>query len=345
MTAPHPSQWIRPLRYGLGIIGEDGEPIFHIDATRALDTVVVTHGHADHARPGHNHVIATPETLAIMAARYGDHFAEKTTPLPYHQSMRLGPFEICLKPAGHVLGSAQIVIDHHGSRVVVSGDYKRKPDPTCAAFEPVKCDVFITEATFALPVFHHPDPAAEINRLLASVEMFPNRAHVIGAYSLGKAQRVIALLRQSGYTLPIYIHGALAKLCQLYEDHGVTLGPLYPATAGKKGQPQKDLSGQIVIAPPSALSGPWSKRLPDPLIIMASGWMQVRQRAKQSVVELPLVLSDHADWGDLLATIDEVSPKEVWVTHGREDALIRALALRGITGKALHLIGYEDDAE
>jgi putative mRNA 3-end processing factor len=345
MTTPHPSQWIRPLRYGLGIVGEDGEPIFHIDATRASDTVVVTHGHADHARPGHNHVIATHETLAIMAARYGDHFAERTTPLPYHEPMRLGPVELCLKPAGHVLGSAQIVLDHHGSRVVVSGDYKRKPDPTCAAFEPVKCDVFITEATFALPVFHHPDPAAEINRLLASLEMFPNRAHVIGAYSLGKAQRVIALLRQAGYTLPIYIHGALAKLCQLYEDFGVTLGPLYPATAGKQGQPQKDLSGQIVIAPPSALSGPWSKRLPDPLIIMASGWMQVRQRAKQSGVELPLVLSDHADWGDLLATIDEVSPKEVWVTHGREDALIRALALRGITGKALHLIGYEDDAE
>ena len=345
MPAIHPSQWIRPLQHGLGIIGRDGEPVFHIDATRASTTVVVTHGHADHARPGHKHVIATPETLAIMAARYGDQFAEKTTPLPYHERMRIGEIDVCLKPAGHVLGSAQIVLDHQGSRVVVSGDYKRKNDPTCAAFEPVKCDVFITEATFALPVFHHPDPKTEIDRLLASLTLFPHRAHVIGAYSLGKAQRVIALLRQAGYTPPIYIHGALTKLCQLYQDHGITLGSLQAATAGKKGQPQDNLAGQIVIAPPSALSGPWAKRLPDPLIIMASGWMQVRQRAKQSGVELPLVLSDHADWGDLLATIDEVSPKEVWVTHGREDALIRALAMKGITGKALHLIGYEDDAE
>jgi putative mRNA 3-end processing factor len=324
MPAIHPSQWIRPLQHGLGIIGRDGEPVFHIDATRASTTVVVTHGHADHARPGHKHVIATPETLAIMAARYGDQFAEKTTPLPYHERMRIGEIDVCLKPAGHVLGSAQIVLDHQGSRVVVSGDYKRKNDPTCAAFEPVKCDVFITEATFALPVFHHPDPKTEIDRLLASLTLFPHRAHVIGAYSLGKAQRVIALLRQAGYTPPIYIHGALTKLCQLYQDHGIALGSLQAATAGKKGQPQDNLAGQIV---------------------MASGWMQVRQRAKQSGVELPLVLSDHADWGDLLATIDEVSPKEVWVTHGREDALIRALAMKGITGKALHLIGYEDDAE
>jgi putative mRNA 3-end processing factor len=182
-----------------------------------------------------------------MAARYGDHFAEKTTPLPYHERMRIGPIEICLKPAGHVLGSAQIVIDHQGSRVVVSGDYKRKSDPTCAAFEPVKCDVFITEATFALPVFHHPDPVTEIDRLLASVTLFPHRAHVIGAYSLGKAQRVIALLRQAGYTLPIYIHGALTKLCQLYEDHGIALAPFKPPLPEKKGSHKTIWPGKLLL--------------------------------------------------------------------------------------------------
>lgn len=345
MPEVHPSRWIRPLESGLAVIDDAGMPKFHIDAVRKAETVIVTHGHADHARPGHKHVIATPETLAIMKVRYGEHFADHVTPLNWHERLSIGNVDIHLVPAGHVLGSAQIVLDHQKSRVVVSGDYKRKSDPTCAAFEPVACDIFITEATFALPVFSHPDPIEEINRILVSLQQFPHRAHVIGAYSLGKAQRVIALLRQVGYQKPIFIHGALQKLCQLYQDHDIDLGELEPATTGEKGNPQPALAGQIVIAPPSALADRWSRRLPDPLIIMASGWMQVKQRAKQSGVELPLILSDHADWNDLLSTIDEVNPKEVWITHGREDALMRALSLKGITAKALHLIGYEDDAE
>ncbi|MEK9860611.1 MAG: MBL fold metallo-hydrolase, partial [Alphaproteobacteria bacterium] len=172
---------------------------FVIDALRKSDRVVVTHGHADHARPGHSHVIATPETLAIMAARYGENFTEKQTPLAYGESMVLGDVTIRMEPAGHVLGAAQIVIDHGGKRVVVSGDYKRKSDPTCPPFKPVACDVFVTEATFALPVFRHPEPEGEIAKLLTSLQVFPERCHVIGAYSLGKAQRIIALLRQAGY--------------------------------------------------------------------------------------------------------------------------------------------------
>jgi putative mRNA 3-end processing factor len=339
------SSWIKPEAAGLSVDTGHEDSRFVIDALRKSDRVVVTHGHADHARPGHAHVIATPETLAIMAARYGENFTEKQTPLAYGETMTLGDVTIRMEPAGHVLGSAQIVIDHGGKRVVVSGDYKRKSDPTCPAFKPVACDVFVTEATFALPVFRHPKPEGEIAKLLTSLQVFPDRCHVIGAYSLGKAQRIIALLRQAGYQRPIYLHGAQQKLCQLYQDLGVDLGDLRPATAGDKGIPRPDLAGQIVIAPPSAIADKWARRLPDPLVIMASGWMQIRQRAKQSGVEMPLILSDHADWHDLLATIDDVQPGEVWVTHGREDALIRALTLKGIKARALSLIGYEDDAE
>jgi len=339
------SSWIKPEAAGLSVDTGHQDSRFVIDALRKSDRVVVTHGHADHARPGHSHVIATPETLAIMAVRYGENFTEKQTPLAYGESMVLGDVTIRMEPAGHVLGAAQIVIDHGGKRVVVSGDYKRKSDPTCPPFKPVACDVFVTEATFALPVFRHPEPEGEIAKLLASLKVFPERCHVIGAYSLGKAQRIIALLRQAGYQRPIYLHGAQQKLCQLYQDLGVDLGDLRPATAGEKGKPRADLAGEIVIAPPSAIADKWARRLPDPLVVMASGWMQIRQRAKQSGVEMPLILSDHADWHDLLATIDEINPGEVWVTHGREDALIRALTLKGIKARALSLIGYEDDAE
>lgn len=337
--------WIRPKPEGLTIAASDGCQALVVDAMRKSPLVAVTHGHADHARPGNGHVIATPQTLDIMAARYGAGFAQEVTPLEYHRPLQLGMTTLTLKPAGHVLGSAQILLERGGQRVVISGDYKRKPDPTCDAFVPVPCDIFITEATFALPVFRHPDPAAEIDRLLASLALFPERCHVIGAYSLGKAQRLIRLIRDTGYDAPIFLHGALVKLCQLYERWGVELGPLLPATAGEKGKPRAELAGKLVLAPPSAIADRWARRLPDALVVMASGWMQVRQRAKQAGVELPLVLSDHADWDDLLRTIREVNPREVWVTHGREDALIHACAQIGIRGRALKMIGYGEEGE
>ena len=318
---------------------------FFIDPIRPSACAVVSHGHADHARPGHQHVIATPETLAIMEARYGVGFARQQTALAYGEAISLGPCRITLHPAGHVLGSAQIMVEYQDDRIVYSGDYKCEPDPTCAAFVPVPCDVFITEATFALPVFRHPPIKQEIEKLLRAREQTPERALVVGAYALGKAQRVIRALRDAGYDRAIYIHGALSNLCTLYQAHGIDLGELLPATAGERGRVRHDLRGEIVIAPPGALADRWSRRLPDPLIAMASGWMQIKQRARQRGVELPLIISDHADWDDLLATIDAVGPQEVWVTHGREEALIRALALKGIKARALALIGYEDEAE
>jgi putative mRNA 3-end processing factor len=331
-----PESWVRITPKGICV--EPGG--FYVDPVRPVERAIVTHGHSDHARGGNTHVLATEETVAIMRRRLPADDATQYQALRYGETIRVGEVAVRLVPAGHVLGSAQVVMEHRGCRVVVSGDYKRRPDPTCPPFEPVHCDTFITEATFALPVFRHPEDAHEIGRLLHSLRVFPERAHVVGVYALGKCQRVIRLLREAGYDAPIYVHGALLAMCALYETLGVKLGPLLPATGAEK----ESLKGQIVLAPPSAIDDRWTRRLPDPVMALASGWMRVKQRAKQRGVELPLVISDHADWDELTQTIDELGT-EVWVTHGREEGLVHYAQGKGLRARALDL-GYDDeDAE
>ncbi len=338
MSAPDPESWIRITERGFYVVPGG----FHVDPTRPVANAVVTHGHADHARPDHNAVLATPATLAIMRHRYGDRAGRRQQPLVYGESVRIGAVTVTFRPAGHVLGSAQAVLDYAGSRIVVSGDYKREVDPTCAPFEPVPCDAFVTEATFGLPVFRHPAASGEVRRLLEAQRLFPERALLVGVYALGKAQRLIALLRANGYDRPVYLHGALQGLCELYQAHGIALGELRPAT----GQAKPTLAGEIVLAPPAALNDRWARRLPEPLPCMASGWMRVRQRARQRGVELPLVISDHADWDDLTATLREVGAPRVWVTHGNEDALCHWAAGQGFDAKALAVVGWgEEDAD
>ncbi|MES2339987.1 MAG: ligase-associated DNA damage response exonuclease [Pseudomonadota bacterium] len=329
---PRLGDWVEPHPHGIYLPAADA----WIDPSRPVPRALVTHGHADHARSGHGEVWATPETLAIMDVRYGQQVGR---PVAYGESLRLGDIDVSFVPAGHVLGSAQIVLDHRGERIVVSGDYKRREDPTCARFEPVKCDVFVTEATFGLPVFRHPETHDEMDKLLATLRANPERCVLVGAYALGKAQRVIRELRVMGFDDPIYLHGALQKLCDLYVAHGVDLGDLRTVADATKAE----MMGRVVIAPPGALNDRWSRRLPDPITAMASGWMTVRQRARQRNVELPLILSDHADWDELTTTIRELNPKEVWVTHGREDALVHWCAMRQIKARALDLVGFEDE--
>jgi putative mRNA 3-end processing factor len=302
---------------------------------------IITHGHADHARPGHGAVLATPETIAIMQTRYGADAAGRWEPLPYGEVRNIDGVKVSLHPAGHILGSAQVRLEFRGRVVVVTGDYKRLADTTAASFELVPCDLLVTEATFGLPVFQHPDPRDEIAKLLRSVEAWPERAHVIGCYALGKAQRVIALLRAAGYDAPIYLHGAMSKMCQIYREHGVALGELRPALDVSKAE----LAGRIVIAPPSAIKDRWSRRLPDPVLSVASGWMSVKLRARQSGVELPLVISDHADWSELRQTITESGAGTVWVTHGREDALVYWCRQQGLAAEPLKIAAYEDEPE
>ncbi|MGY6535481.1 MAG: ligase-associated DNA damage response exonuclease [Pararhodobacter sp.] len=310
---------------------------FHIDPTRPVARALITHGHADHARAGHGAVLATARTLDIMAIRYGADFTARQQVA--RGTLRIGPVTVRFHPAGHVLGSAQIALQAQGQRIVVSGDYARQPSPSCEPFEPVPCDIFVTEATFGLPVFRHPPPQDEIARLLASLRAFPDRPHLIGAYALGKAQRVIALLRQGGYDGPIHIHGALTRLCDYHAEQGIDLGTLLPATI-ERG---RKLDARIVIAPPSAFAATWVHRFRDPVIAHASGWMAVRARARRRGVELPLVISDHADWPDLTRTIQDTGAGEVWVTHGREEALVRWCSLNGIAARPLRLVGYEDE--
>jgi len=315
---------------------------FYIDPTRPVDRAVITHGHGDHARAGHQAVAATPETLAIMAVRYGDDFAANVRALPYGETIERDGVEVTLVPAGHILGSAQVVVRWKGLTIVVSGDYKRRRDPTCPPFEPTPCDVFVTEATFGLPVFRHPDDAGEIRKLLRSVEQFPERTHLVGAYALGKCQRLICLLREAGWERPIFIHGAFDRLNQLYGEFGIDLGPLAAATTDAR---KSAFAGEIVLCPPQAIADRWARRFADPVTAFASGWMSVRARARQRGVELPLVISDHADWDELTTTLAELEPGEVWVTHGREEALVRWAQLHGLSARALALVGYEDEED
>ncbi len=280
-------------------------------------------------------MLATAETLAIVKARYGDAAAEQYQALAYGETLKLGEVALRLVSAGHVLGSAQVVLEWRGVRVVVSGDYKRRADPTCRPFEVVPCDLYITEATFGLPVFRHPPAEAEVARLLHSHLLFPERTHLLGAYALGKAQRLVRMLRLAGYDRPVYLHGAMVALMTLYRELGIELGELRPAS-DPKGE---KLAGEIIVAPPSAIADRWSRRFADPVTAAASGWMRVRARARQSRAELPLVISDHADWDELLQTIQDVQAEEVWVTHGNEEALCHAAAGLGIRARALSIVG------
>jgi putative mRNA 3-end processing factor len=337
LTLMRPSELLVPTPAGLCCPKEK----FHIDPVRPVERALITHGHSDHARPGHGAVLATQETLDLMRLRYGADFARTTQAVGYGETLRLGGVDVTFHPAGHVLGSAQVAVGANGRRIVASGDYKDVADPTCAPFALVPCDVFITEATFGLPVFRHGDPQAEIAKLMRSVAVFPERAHLVGAYSLGKAQRVIALIRAAGYAAPIYLHGAMDTITRYYVERGIDLGKLRLV----RGATKAELAGTITLCPPSALKDLWTRRFPDPVTAFASGWMRVRARARQRGVELPLVISDHADWDGLIATIAATGAGEIWVTHGAEEALVHWCTLRGLQARPLGMVGYGDDED
>ena len=327
--------WLYPTSSGL--FCEPGG--FYIDPARAVDRALITHGHSDHARSGHGHVLATAETIEIMKVRYGSDCAGALAATQYGQTMNINGVSVRFSPAGHILGSAQIVLEWGSTRVVISGDYKRAFDPTCEPFEIVPCDIFVTEATFALPVFQHGSAELQIGRLVQSLKS--GRPHLVGAYSLGKCQRMLKMVRDAGYDEPVYLHGAHVALTQLYERLGQRFGDLRPVSSASS----EELKSALVLCPPSSLADRWSRRFDNPVLAFASGWMRIRGRVRQRGVELPLIISDHADWPELLDTIVATEASEVWITHGRDDALAYQLSLMGIKARALSLVGREDEAE
>ncbi len=302
---------------------------FYIDPWKPVARAVITHGHGDHARIGMGEYHATAAGMPILQWRLGD---QVYAPHDYGEAFALGQACVSLHPAGHVLGSAQVRIEAGGEVWVASGDYKRQHDPTCDPFEVVPCDVFITEATFGLPVYRWPDTPCVAQEILEWRDECERRgeAAVLLCYALGKAQRLLAELGR--FTdRPAFVHGAVAAGVQVYRDAGIDMLPTVPVSETAKGA---DFAGELVIAPPSAAGSPWMRRFKRSQTGFASGWMRVRGNRRRRNYDRGFVVSDHADWPDLMRTIRETGASRVIATHGNTDAIIRALNDEGIAAEA-----------
>jgi len=292
---------------------------FHVDPWAPVARAVVTHAHADHARRGSASYLGAASSLPLLRLRLGE--ATPIEGLPFGETRRLGEVTLSLHPAGHVLGSAQVRIEHRGEVWVVSGDYKTAPDPTCEPFAPVGCHTFVSESTFGLPIFRW-RPAAEVAdeiRRWWRSNADEGRPSVLFAYALGKAQRLAAAL--AGEPRPLVVHGAVRACMDGYRSAGVTLPPAHAAHELSR----EELRGALVLAPPSAQGSPWMRRFPGASTAFASGWMRLRGMRRQRRVDRGFAVSDHADWAALLATIAATGAERVAVTHGYTGPLVRFL--------------------
>ncbi|WP_373531922.1 ligase-associated DNA damage response exonuclease [Vampirovibrio sp.] len=293
---------------------------FYIDPWRPVERAIITHAHADHARVGSNHYFCTEDGLPLLKHRLGAEQQYQT--LPYGQQLAMGPATVSLHPAGHILGSAQVRVEVGGEVWAISGDYKRDADPTCKPFEVVPCHQFITEATFALPIYRWqstPETVRGIYEWWMACRR-KNRTALLFCYALGKAQRVLSELMR--YTdEPVYLHGAVEGLTRIYREAGVPMIKTIPVVEAEK----KSLPGELVLAPPSAFRSLWMKRFKDLETGFASGWMRVRAGRRQRGYDRGFVLSDHADWPQLLQTVQQTKAQQIWVTHGKADLLVRYL--------------------
>jgi putative mRNA 3-end processing factor len=311
---------------------------FYIDPWRPVERAVITHAHGDHARGGHQHYLTAAPGVRIMRSRLGPISVDG---LAYGERVTHNGVTLSLHPAGHVLGSAQVRMEYQGEVWVASGDYKIESDSTCAAFEPVRCDTFITESTFGLPVYRwqpEREVFADINEWWRA-NAGQGRASVMQCYSFGKAQRILSGLDPS--IGPIICHGAVQALNQVYRDEGVALPPTVMVT----DVPRDAIGSSIVIAPPSAAGSPWIKRFGDFSDAFASGWMQLRGARRRRGVDRGFVLSDHADWPGLMQAIAATGARRVIVTHGSIPVLVRWLQQQGLQASGFDTEYGDDEAD
>ena len=317
---------------------------FHVDPWRPVPRALITHAHGDHARPGHGAYLAAAAGLPLLRARVG---ADATLEgVPYGTPLRVGDVEVSFHPAGHVLGSAQIRLRAHGTTLVVAGDYKLAPDPTCAAFEPVACDTFVTESTFGLPIYRWDDPRATLAAMLAwwEANRAAGRASVLFAYALGKAQRILAGLAELAEPLPgpVYVHGAVARINAAYEAAGVGLPACQRVADTPAGTRFADA---LVLAPPSARGSTWLRRFEPASTAFASGWMALRGTRRRAGLDRGFAFSDHADWPALNEAVEATGARHVLVTHGYREELRRWLAGRGFDAEAVETAFEGEQAE
>jgi len=309
-----------------GLYCPDGD--FFIDPWQAVDRALITHAHGDHARPGSAAYLCTPGTAALLRRRLGADTVIET--VEYRTGRRIGDVSVSFHPAGHVLGSAQIRIEGPDGVWVVAGDYKRAADPTCAPFEPVRCDTFITESTFGLPIYRWDDTAVVMRDIMGwwNGNREAGKTSVIFCYTLGKAQRLLAeLAALTDHT--VFVHGMMLGMIEAYREAGVELPEVKPVIESK-GRSRASFGGELVLAPLSARGTPWMRRLGTISDAFASGLMRVRGVRRQRAYDRGFVISDHADWPALLQTISETGAGRVLATHGHAEPLARHLAASGL---------------
>jgi len=316
---------------------------FYIDPWRPVERALITHGHSDHARPGSTNYMAQKDGLGILRMRLGED--AKLSGVEYGSEHHIGPVKVSFHPAGHILGSSQIRVEHKGLVVVVSGDYKTQEDPTCPAIEPVKCDVFISESTFGLPVYKFPRPTLvmeEINNWWQANKS-EGKVSVVYAYSLGKAQRILAGVDPT--IGPIYTHGAVEALNVVYRGVGVKIADTTYVGNVNLTRQQWSKTGALIVAPPNAQGTPWLGKFGPVSEAFASGWMRIRGTRRRRSLDKGFVLSDHADWPGLLSVIKASQAQRVLITHGYTPPLVRYLNENGILADSLETAFGGDDAE
>jgi putative mRNA 3-end processing factor len=315
---------------------------FHIDPWLPVEKAVITHAHGDHARSGNKKTYCANEGLAVMRHRLGQD--EPLNGIPYGEVIEIGETQVSFHPAGHILGSAQVRIECDGQVWVVSGDYKRAHDPTCAPWEVVECDVFITEATFGLPIYKWESGAETARQILEwwDGNIRENRPSLLFCYALGKAQRVLAEIHALDKTRHVYTHGAVESLTEVYRKQGIEMVPTSLVGEVTKG---KNFGGELILAPPSAYRSLWMKRFKGADTGFASGWMRVRGNRRRKGYDRGFVLSDHADWPDLIRTVKESKARVTLPTHGSVDVLARYLNEIGHKAIPLNLAAYSGEAE